>query len=113
MTEPAAGWTPPEDVTLRQLWGEGHTARQIAEQIPARSRNAIMGRAQRLGLDRRPSPIVGGKKKGPRVATLGKTLQEPPPRVLDREPCPRCNVRGDVGCEHRERYEHAPALRVR
>lgn len=50
-------WSADEDTRLSALWAEGLSANAIAERLPGRSRNAITGRALRLGLLRRPSPI--------------------------------------------------------
>lgn len=41
---------------LRQLWSEGHSTAEIGRRIGA-SKNAIVGKAHRLDLDGRPSPI--------------------------------------------------------
>lgn len=46
-----------DDRKLAVLWGAGFSANDIAEQFPGRSRNSITGRAFRLRLQRRPSPI--------------------------------------------------------
>ena len=52
------GWTPARDAVLRQMWNAGHPAREIAEAIGAGlSRNAVIGRARRLGLERRGNPV--------------------------------------------------------
>lgn len=50
-------WSTDEDTRLSALWAEGLSANAIAEQLPGRGRNAVTGRAFRLGLPRRPSPI--------------------------------------------------------
>jgi GcrA cell cycle regulator len=41
-------WTSSEDAFLAKLWREGKSASKIAEQIPGKSRNAVIGRAHRL-----------------------------------------------------------------
>ena len=46
-----SGWTPEQNAQLRQLWCvEGLSASQIAERMPGRVRNAVIGRVHRLGL---------------------------------------------------------------
>lgn len=50
-------WTADEDSVLRAAWAAGHTASSIARALPRRTRDAVCGRALRLGLPRRPSPI--------------------------------------------------------
>jgi GcrA cell cycle regulator len=39
------------------MWQNGMTASQIAEQLGGVSRNAVIGKAHRLGLQSRPSPV--------------------------------------------------------
>jgi GcrA cell cycle regulator len=61
-------WTDERISLLKQLWGQGMTASQIAERLGGVSRNAVIGKAHRLGLSSRPSPIRGGVSTGPRPA---------------------------------------------
>jgi GcrA cell cycle regulator len=61
-------WTDDRINLLKQLWGQGLTASQIAERLGGVSRNAVIGKAHRLGLSSRPSPIRGGVTPGPRPA---------------------------------------------
>ena len=43
-------WTDERVKKLRELWGKGNTASQIAEIIGGISRNAVIGKAHRLNL---------------------------------------------------------------
>ena len=43
-------WTDEKVKTLKELWGKGQTASQIAEIIGGVSRNAVIGKAHRLNL---------------------------------------------------------------
>ena len=43
-------WTEDKVNKLKQLWGKGQTASQIAEIIAGISRNAVIGKAHRLNL---------------------------------------------------------------
>ena len=43
-------WTEEKVDKLRELWGKGNTASQIAEIIGGISRNAVIGKAHRLNL---------------------------------------------------------------
>lgn len=43
-------WTPERVALLRQLWLEGYTARQIAHDLGGTSRNAVIGKAKRIGI---------------------------------------------------------------
>ena len=44
------GWTDEKVAKLKELWGKGNTASQIAEIIGGLSRNAVIGKAHRLNL---------------------------------------------------------------
>src|ERR1700741_5143499 len=50
-------WTNERVEELRRLWGQGQTASRIAELLGGVTRNAVIGKAHRLGLRGRPSPI--------------------------------------------------------
>jgi GcrA cell cycle regulator len=50
------GFTEAEDAKLRQDWAEGHSTAEIGRRMH-RSKNSIVGRAHRLGLPERPSPV--------------------------------------------------------
>lgn len=70
-------WTDERIDTLRKMWEGGQTASQIAEALGGVSRNAVIGKAHRLGLQSRPSPVVPkdtSEKTEPAVAAAS-----PPP----------------------------------
>ena len=50
-------WTDERIDTLKTMWEKGLTASQIAETLGGVSRNAVIGKAHRLGLQARPSPV--------------------------------------------------------
>jgi GcrA cell cycle regulator len=52
-------WTDERIDKLKSLWGQGLTASQIADELGGVSRNAVIGKAHRLGLESRPSPVKG------------------------------------------------------
>jgi GcrA cell cycle regulator len=56
-------WTDERIERLKAMWTEGKTASQIAEELGGVSRNAVIGKAHRLGLDSRPSPVKPGEDK--------------------------------------------------
>lgn len=58
-------WTEERIATLKKMWEGGSTASQIAEELGDVSRNAVIGKAHRLGLKSRPSPVKPNKKKAP------------------------------------------------
>ena len=60
------GWTEDKVEKLKELWGKGNTASQIAEIIGGISRNAVIGKAHRLNLSakvKKRSPINSSFKK--------------------------------------------------
>lgn len=58
------GWTDERIARLKQYWEEGCSASQIAELLgEGLSRNAVIGKAHRLGLAARPSPLKTAEAK--------------------------------------------------
>jgi GcrA cell cycle regulator len=62
-------WTDERIATLKKMWEGGATASQIAEELGGVSRNAVIGKAHRLGLKSRPSPVKANEKKAASPAT--------------------------------------------
>ena len=56
-------WTEERIATLTKMWETGATASQIADELGGVSRNAVIGKAHRLGLKSRPSPVKSSEKK--------------------------------------------------
>jgi GcrA cell cycle regulator len=56
-------WTEERIERLKAMWAEGATASQIADELGGVSRNAVIGKAHRLGLEARPSPVKPGEEK--------------------------------------------------
>ena len=56
-------WTDERIDRLKAMWTKGATASQIAEELGGVSRNAVIGKAHRLGLESRPSPVKAGEEK--------------------------------------------------
>lgn len=57
-------WTDERVDILRRLWGEGKTAAEIAKELgEGVTRNAVIGKAHRLKLSSRVSPIQQNTKK--------------------------------------------------
>lgn len=71
-------WTDERIATLKKMWEGGSTASQIAEELGGVSRNAVIGKAHRLGLKSRPSPVkANDKKAAPSVAAATKKPAAP------------------------------------
>ncbi|MCC7304711.1 MAG: gcrA cell cycle regulator family protein [Alphaproteobacteria bacterium] len=56
-------WTDERVSLLKKLWGEGKTAAEIASELGNVTRNAVIGKAHRLKLSNRVSPIQQNNKK--------------------------------------------------
>ena len=61
-------WTEERIERLKKMWHDGATASQIADELGGVSRNAVIGKAHRLGLEQRPSPVKPGEEKEPKKA---------------------------------------------
>lgn len=54
----AARWSETRECVLIDLWKQGRTAGEIADAMgEGVTRNMVIGKAHRLGLEARPSPI--------------------------------------------------------
>ena len=84
-------WTPEQISELTRLWGEGLTTAEIGKRLGI-SKNAVVGKAHRLHLPARPSPIkrtvprpqvfrqtATVRPSGPRMAAPRQTSQIAPP----------------------------------
>ncbi len=85
-------WTEERIERLKKMWHDGATASQIAEELGGVSRNAVIGKAHRLGLEQRPSPVKPGEEKeakkasaasgpvaaGPKIAAKTDSLKAAP-----------------------------------
>ncbi|MEJ1974838.1 MAG: GcrA family cell cycle regulator [Acetobacteraceae bacterium] len=106
-------WSDETIVRLRAMWSEGHSTAEIGRRLGT-SKNAVVGKAHRLDLPPRPSPIRrdGSETppRPPRKRIVGSTLPPlhsvapstpsrphappalaappPPPRVLSASPRP-------------------------
>ena len=84
-------WTDERIEQLRQMWQAGHTASQIAETLGGVSRNAVIGKAHRLGLQSRPSPVKPGEAEAepvekPPVAAKPAPAPTPAPAPIEPRP---------------------------
>ena len=72
-------WTDERIERLKELWQQGVTASQIADELGGVSRNAVIGKAHRLGLQSRPSPVKPHDEE-PEPA--------PPPKAKEKKATP-------------------------
>jgi GcrA cell cycle regulator len=70
-------WTEERIERLKKMWHEGATASQIADELGGVSRNAVIGKAHRLGLEQRPSPVKPGEEHEPRKAAPAPAAAAP------------------------------------
>src|SRR5688572_974399 len=63
-------WTDERIERLKELWSQGVTASHIAEELGGVSRNAVIGKAHRLGLQSRPSPVKPNEPDAPAPAAV-------------------------------------------
>ncbi|WP_439539855.1 GcrA family cell cycle regulator [Sphingomonas sp.] len=79
-------WTDERIETLRKMWDSGLTATQIAEELGGVSRNAVIGKAHRLGLASRPSPV---KANAAEAKPAPAPAAPPAPKPAPAAPSPR------------------------
>ena len=73
-------WTEERIERLKTMWHDGATASEIAEKLGGVSRNAVIGKAHRLGLEARPSPVKPGEEHAA-PAKPAKAEAAPPPKA--------------------------------
>jgi len=82
-------WTDERIDRLKTMWADGATASQIADELGGVSRNAVIGKAHRLGLEQRPSPVKPGDEKAHAAPEAPAHSPAPAPRAVKPEPAPR------------------------
>lgn len=68
-------WTPEQITQLMALWNDGLSTAEIGKRLGI-SKNAVVGKAHRLHLNGRPSPI---KRVGPRPTPVARPVAHPRP----------------------------------
>ena len=82
-------WTDERIEKLTKMWEGGATASQIADELGSVSRNAVIGKAHRLGLKARPSPVKPNEKPArPVVPKKAKPVGEAPVATNDEAEAP-------------------------
>ena len=85
-------WTAEAIETLRLLWAEGHSTAEIGRRMGI-SKNAVVGKAHRLNLSARPSPIrreEAGAEGRPATIQRSPVPAPVPPRPIPvAVPAPR------------------------
>lgn len=70
-------WTDERIATLKKMWLQGKSASEIAEKLGGVTRNAVIGKAHRLNLSGRPSPIKKVVKKVAAPAAVAEDIPAP------------------------------------
>ena len=68
-------WTDEKVAKLKELWGKGNTASQIAEIIGGLSRNAVIGKAHRLNLSAKIKTRTATSSQSFENSTEGKNIK--------------------------------------
>ena len=77
-------WTDERVDKLKALWKKGLSASQIATELGENiTRNAVIGKAHRLGLSSRPSPVKKPAQAKPRKAPVKKAAPAAPALAPD------------------------------
>src|SRR5437870_3420083 len=99
-------WSDERIDRLKELWKKGMTASQIADELGGVSRNAVIGKAHRLGLQSRPSPV----KPNEAEAAPPKAKPAPAPREQEsrREETQPSPARADTAPEPKSTQQAAP-----
>jgi GcrA cell cycle regulator len=76
-------WTDERIERLKELWSKGMTASQIADELGSVSRNAVIGKAHRLGLQSRP------RREAERGRASRREAERRPPSAVETPPANR------------------------
>jgi len=110
-------WTEDSIERLKKMWHDGATASQIADELGGVSRNAVIGKAHRLGLEQRPSPVKPGEEKeakkpaAPVAAPAAAT--KAPPKVEAAKPIAAATAAPSAGSVPANPPRSAPEMQYR
>jgi GcrA cell cycle regulator len=102
-------WTEEAIAKLRTLWAEGHSTAEIGRRLNI-SKNAVVGKAHRLNLPPRPSPIrrhegesaprpsAPKRAQGPTLPPLSASMGTPVPGLRAVMPTPKYSQRATPCC---------------
>jgi GcrA cell cycle regulator len=103
-------WTDEVMARLQTLWAEGHSTAEIGRRLNI-SKNAVVGKAHRLNLPPRPSPIrrasadgaaprpaAPRRAQGPTLPPLSAAISVPGPTLRAITPAPKQTLRATPCC---------------
>lgn len=107
-------WTDERIEKLTKMWEGGSTASQIADELGGVSRNAVIGKAHRLGLKARPSPVKPNEKPArpapaPKKPKPVEAAPAPEPTPAPRVEAPVARAAAPVPQAPAPRAEPSPA----
>jgi GcrA cell cycle regulator len=83
----AMDWTDEVIAQLKLLWAEGHSTAEIGRRMSI-SKNAVVGKAHRLTLEARPSPIRRGMEGETSRRSLRRSVGPTLPPLVSRPAAP-------------------------
>lgn len=95
-------WTEENVARLRELWEQGLSTAEIGRQLNV-TKNAVVGKAHRLGLKARPSPI---RRNAADKATAAKTKEAKTVTTIDKTKTEKTDVRSQ------DNLDSAPEAKV-
>lgn len=82
-------WQPHEERLLREMWGKGASAAEIAAELRGRSKNAVIGRVHRLNLHRSSKgPYMTQRRAANLHAEKVRREAEKAPAAIEPPPAP-------------------------
>src|SRR3954447_6983631 len=106
-------WTDERIERLKKMWHDGATASQIADELGGVSRNAVIGKAPRLGLEQRPSPVKAGEEKEAKKPAPAPAAAAPKPRSESPAPQPAAPAPAAHAAQPARPNRSAPEMQYR
>jgi GcrA cell cycle regulator len=103
-------WTEERIERLKKMWHDGATASQIADELGGVSRNAVIGKAHRLGLEQRPSPVKPGEEKEAKKPAAAPAAAAPKPAPKVEAPAPAATQTAPAPAAAPPRQQSGPRI---
>jgi len=106
-------WTDERIERLKNMWAKGATASQIADELGGVSRNAVIGKAHRLGLEQRPSPVKPGEEKESKKPAAAAAPKPAAPKAEAAKPAPAAAAAPQASAPAANPPRSAPEMQYR
>ena len=106
-------WTEERIDRLKKMWHDGATASQIADELGGVSRNAVIGKAHRLGLEQRPSPVKPGEEKESKKPAAAAAPKPAAPKAEAAKPAPAAAAAPQASAPAANPPRSAPEMQYR